>query len=139
MVTNQDGLGSPSFPEENFYPVHDLVVKTFANEGVEFAAEHIDRSFPQDNSPNRKPRTGLLQKYFSEDYDLAGSYVIGDRMTDMELARNLGAQGIFINSQRSYFGQVFPTYTKRACCKDTPLIIVVFDYIKIPQVIIHIT
>ena len=100
MVTNQDGLGTSSFPEKDFYPVHEFIVKTFANEGVIFAAEHIDRSFPEDNSPDRKPRTGLLKKYFSKDYDLAGSYVLGDRLTDMELAKNLGSRGIFLNNNK---------------------------------------
>ena len=86
MVTNQDGLGTPSFPEEDFHPVHNFIVQTFANEGVVFDKQFIDPSFPEDNSPDRKPRTGLLQGYFSEEYDLGGSFVIGDRMTDIELA-----------------------------------------------------
>lgn len=103
MVTNQDGLGTASYPEEDFYPTHDFMLKTFANEGVVFEQQFIDRSFPADNSPDRKPRTGLLMQYFSEDYDLAGSFVIGDRMTDMELAKNLGARGIFINN-KTYLG-----------------------------------
>ena len=103
MVTNQDGLGTPSFPEEDFHPVHNFIVQTFANEGVVFDKQFIDPSFPEDNSPDRKPRTGLLQGYFSEEYDLGGSFVIGDRMTDIELAKNLGARGIFINNS-SYLG-----------------------------------
>jgi imidazoleglycerol-phosphate dehydratase/histidinol-phosphatase len=110
MVTNQDGLGTESFPEETFHPVHDLIVKTFANEGVVFDQQFIDRSFPEDNSPDRKPRTGLLQGYFSDDYDLANSLVIGDRMTDIELAKNLGAKGVFINNSRS-LGQAELTTT----------------------------
>ena len=99
MVTNQDGLGTEAFPEESFHPVHDFIVKTFANEGVVFSKQYIDRSFPKDNSPDRKPRTGLLQGYFSDDYDLTNSFVIGDRFTDIELAKNLGAKGIFINNE----------------------------------------
>ena len=98
MVTNQDGLGTEAFPEETFHPVHNLIIKTFANEGVVFDRQLIDRSFPEDNSPNRKPRTGLLQGYFSDAYDLENSFVIGDRLTDIELAKNLGALGIFINN-----------------------------------------
>jgi imidazoleglycerol-phosphate dehydratase/histidinol-phosphatase len=98
LVTNQDGLGTSSFPEEQFYPVHNFIMKTFENEGVSFDKEFIDRSFARDNSPNRKPQTGLLGDYFSEKYDLQNSYVIGDRMTDMELAKNLKAQGIYINN-----------------------------------------
>lgn len=97
MVTNQDGLGTSSFPEDTFWPVHNLMLKTLAGEGVVFDDILIDRSFPEDNSPNRKPRTGMLGKYLSDEYDLANSYVIGDRLTDMELARNLGAKGIWLH------------------------------------------
>ena len=104
MVTNQDGLGTEAFPEETFYPAHDFMVRTFANEGVVFARQLIDRSFPEENSPDRKPRTGMFGDYMNGDYDLGASFVIGDRMTDIELARNLGARGIFINNQ-SYLGQ----------------------------------
>lgn len=104
MVTNQDGLGTEAFPEDTFYPVHDFMVRTFANEGVVFERQLIDRSFPEENSPDRKPRTGMFGDYLNGDYDLEGSFVIGDRMTDIELAKNLGARGIFINNQ-SYLGQ----------------------------------
>lgn len=97
MVTNQDGLGTSSFPEDTFWPVHNLMLKTLAGEGVVFDDILIDRSFPEENSPNRKPRTGMLGKYLSDEYDLANSYVIGDRLTDMELARNLGAKGIWLH------------------------------------------
>ena len=96
MVTNQDGLGTPSFPEETFWPAHNLLMKTLEGEGIVFDEVCIDRSFPEENSPNRKPRTGMLEKYFGDEYDLAGSYVIGDRLTDMELAKNLGAKGIWL-------------------------------------------
>ncbi|MGI9530762.1 bifunctional histidinol-phosphatase/imidazoleglycerol-phosphate dehydratase HisB [Lutimonas sp.] len=99
MITNQDGLGTESFPEDTFYPVHHFILDTFANEGVVFDKEFIDRSFPADNSPDRKPATGLLTAYFEDDYDLANSYVIGDRMTDMELAKNLKSKGIYINNE----------------------------------------
>ena len=97
MITNQDGLGTSSFPENSFWPVHNLVIDTFKNEGVEFSDIIIDRTFAKDNSPTRKPNTGLLTKYFSDEYDLKNSFVIGDRLTDIELAKNLGAKGIFIN------------------------------------------
>lgn len=97
MVTNQDGLGTSSFPEDTFWPVHNLMLKTLAGEGVVFDDILIDRSFPEENSPNRKPQTGMLGKYLSGEYDLANSYVIGDRLTDMELARNLGAKGIWLH------------------------------------------
>ncbi|MGS2741737.1 bifunctional histidinol-phosphatase/imidazoleglycerol-phosphate dehydratase HisB [Sinomicrobium sp. M5D2P17] len=99
MVTNQDGLGTDAFPEDTFWPVQDFILKSLENEGIVFDAIYIDRTFPHENSPNRKPKTGLLTKYFSEDYDLGNSYVIGDRLTDIELAKNLGSQGIFINNE----------------------------------------
>jgi imidazoleglycerol-phosphate dehydratase/histidinol-phosphatase len=99
MVTNQDGLGTSSFPEEKFYPVHNFIMKTFENEGVVFSAVHIDRSFPHENLPTRKPKTGMLNKYiYSDEYDLRNSFVIGDRPTDVELAINLGAKAIFIEN-----------------------------------------
>ncbi|MFD1061786.1 bifunctional histidinol-phosphatase/imidazoleglycerol-phosphate dehydratase HisB [Winogradskyella litorisediminis] len=97
MITNQDGLGTEVYPEDTFWPVHNFVLKTFQAEGVIFKEQFIDRTFAKDNAPTRKPNTGLLTKYFSDDYDLVNSYVIGDRLTDVELAKNLGAKGIFIN------------------------------------------
>ncbi|WP_396152411.1 bifunctional histidinol-phosphatase/imidazoleglycerol-phosphate dehydratase HisB [Flavobacterium sp.] len=97
MVTNQDGLGTASFPEETFWPVHNFILKTFENEGVTFSEVLIDKTFPHENAPTRKPGIGLLQKYFSADYDLENSFVIGDRLTDVELAKNLGSKAIFIN------------------------------------------
>lgn len=97
MVTNQDGLGTASFPEDSFWLTHNFVLKCFENEGVTFENILIDKSFPADNAPTRKPRTGLLTQYLdNEKYDLANSYVIGDRLTDMELAKNLGAKGLYI-------------------------------------------
>lgn len=97
MVTNQDGLGTEAFPEATFWPAQQKIVDTFEGEGVVFSAIHIDRSFPEEQAPTRKPRTGLLTEYLAGAYDLANSYVIGDRLTDMALARNLGAQGIWLN------------------------------------------
>ena len=94
MVTNQDGLGTDSFPEETFWPAHNKMVDTFVGENVNFAAVHIDRHFPRDNSDTRKPGTGMLTRYFDASYDLANSYVIGDRLTDVQLAVNLGAKAI---------------------------------------------
>ncbi|MCH5327611.1 MAG: bifunctional histidinol-phosphatase/imidazoleglycerol-phosphate dehydratase HisB [Coprobacter sp.] len=98
MVTNQDGLGTASFPEETFWPAHNKMLKAFENEGVTFDDILIDRSFPEENLPTRKPGTGMLGRYLTGDYDLAGSFVIGDRLTDMQLARNLGCQGILLAS-----------------------------------------
>jgi imidazoleglycerol-phosphate dehydratase/histidinol-phosphatase len=97
MITNQDGLGTDVYPENTFWPVHNFVLKTFEAEGVVFKEQFIDRTFAKDNAPTRKPNTGLLTKYFSSNYDLANSFVIGDRLTDIELAKNLGSKGIFIN------------------------------------------
>ncbi|MDE6586954.1 MAG: bifunctional histidinol-phosphatase/imidazoleglycerol-phosphate dehydratase HisB [Paramuribaculum sp.] len=96
MVSNQDGLGTASFPEETFWPAHNMMLDTLRGEGVEFDDILIDRSFPQDNSPTRKPRTGMLRRYMDGSYNLGASFVIGDRLTDMELAVNLGAQGIMV-------------------------------------------
>ena len=84
MVTNQDGLGTSSFPEDTFWPVHNLILKTLEGEGVVFDDVLIDRSFPEEKSPNRKPGTGMLKKYLSGEYDLLQSYVIGDRLSDMQ-------------------------------------------------------
>lgn len=97
MVTNQDGLGTASFPEDTFWPAHNKMLKALEGEGIVFDDILIDRSFPEDNSPNRKPRTGMMGNYLSGEYDLANSYVIGDRLTDMELAVNLGAKGIWLH------------------------------------------
>jgi imidazoleglycerol-phosphate dehydratase/histidinol-phosphatase len=97
MITNQDGLGTDVYPENTFWPVHNFIMNTFENEGVVFEDVFIDKTFPHENANTRKPKTGLLTKYFSEDYDLKNSFVIGDRLTDVELAKNLGAKAIFIN------------------------------------------
>jgi len=102
MVTNQDGLGTDSHPEVNFWPVHNLVMKSFENEGVVFKEVLIDKTFPHENAPTRKPATGLLTKYINNpDYDLENSFVIGDRITDVELAKNLSAKAIFINKDEA--------------------------------------
>ncbi len=98
MVTNQDGLGTSSFPEDTFWPAHNKILHAFENEGIRFSEILIDRSFPQDKAPTRKPEIGLLSKYIYGNYDLANSYVIGDRETDLQLALNLGAKGIFIGT-----------------------------------------
>ena len=97
MVTNQDGLGTNSFPEDTFWPAQNKIINAFEKEGVVFSEVLIDNSFPHENAITRKPRTGLLTKYFSEDYDLENSFVLGDRITDMELAKNLGAKGIYLS------------------------------------------
>ncbi|MFK2820282.1 bifunctional histidinol-phosphatase/imidazoleglycerol-phosphate dehydratase HisB [Flavobacteriaceae sp. LMIT009] len=99
MVTNQDGLGTDSHPEEYFWPVHNFMVDTFKDQGIVFEEQFIDKTFASENASTRKPNTGLLTQYFSEDYDLSNSFVIGDRLTDVELAMNLGGKGIFINDE----------------------------------------
>jgi imidazoleglycerol-phosphate dehydratase/histidinol-phosphatase len=98
MVTNQDGLGTSSYPEDTFWPAHKKVMKAFENEGICFADVHIDKSFPHENKPTRKPGIGMLAKYFAGGYDLKNSYVIGDRITDVELAKNLGSKAVLINN-----------------------------------------
>ncbi|WP_452596646.1 bifunctional histidinol-phosphatase/imidazoleglycerol-phosphate dehydratase HisB [Pontimicrobium sp. MEBiC01747] len=99
MITNQDGLGTEVYPESTFWPVHNFIIKTFEAEGITFKEQFIDKTFARDNAPTRKPNTGLLTQYFSEVYDLANSFVIGDRLTDIELAKNLGSKGIYINDE----------------------------------------
>lgn len=101
MVTNQDGLGTSSFPEDTFWPVQNLIIQSFKNEGVAFSEFLIDKSFPEDNAPTRKPQTGLLSKYIYGDYDLENSFVIGDRATDIELATNLKAKGIYLGKENN--------------------------------------
>ena len=97
MITNQDGLGTINFPENTFWEVHNFIIKTYENEGVFFDKVFIDKTFPAENANTRKPRTGLLTEYFSQEFDLENSFVIGDRLTDVELAKNLGSKAIFIN------------------------------------------
>ncbi|MGV3589214.1 MAG: bifunctional histidinol-phosphatase/imidazoleglycerol-phosphate dehydratase HisB [Adhaeribacter sp.] len=96
MVTNQDGLGTSSYPEETFWPYQNKMLEILAGEGITFSNIHIDRSFEHENLPTRKPAIGMLEAYFAETYDLANSYVIGDRLTDIQLAENLGAKSIFL-------------------------------------------
>lgn len=110
MVTNQDGLGTTSFPEETFWPTQNFILKAFENEGVTFDEIFIDKSFPEDNAPTRKPRTGMLTKYFNNpEYDLENSFVIGDRITDVELAKNLGSKAIFIKNEENLGGNEIAT------------------------------
>ena len=110
MVSNQDGLGTASFPEETFWPAHNLMLKTLAGEGITFDDILIDPSMPEEQSPNRKPRLGMLGRYLTGEYDLANSYVIGDRLTDMELAYNLGAKGIWLHPHDEEAEQALASY-----------------------------
>lgn len=110
MVTNQDGLGTESFPEETFWPTQNFILKAFENEGITFNEIFIDRSFPEDNAPTRKPRTGMLTKYLNNsEYDLENSFVIGDRITDVELGKNLGSKAIFIKNEENLGGNEIGT------------------------------
>lgn len=101
MVSNQDGLGTDSFPTPTFVEPHQKMLQILKDEGIVFDAEHIDPSFPHENSPNRKPRTGMLTGYFKSEYDLENSLVLGDRATDVELAKNLGCKAIWINDKNN--------------------------------------
>ncbi|MEO9870701.1 histidinol-phosphatase [Ekhidna sp.] len=101
MVTNQDGLGTEAFPAHEFWPLHNFIIRLLETEGIHFDAVHIDEHFEKDNHPNRKPGTGMLKEYMEGDYDLPNSFVIGDRATDVQLARNLGSKSIYLSSSYS--------------------------------------
>jgi imidazoleglycerol-phosphate dehydratase / histidinol-phosphatase len=108
LVTNQDGLGTPAFPEDTFWPVQNRMMETFEQEGILFSDVLIDKSFESENLPTRKPGIGMLGKYLSGDYDVANSYVIGDRTTDIRLAANLGCQGIYLGPAEKWNNRVMP-------------------------------
>ena len=114
MVTNQDGLGTDFFPEEKFWPAHNMMLKILEGEGIKFEAIHIDRAFPEDNTLTRKPGTGMLTQYFSKEYDLKNSFVIGDRLTDIELAKNLGCKAICINTSKPVGEDLMPYLALKA-------------------------
>ena len=101
MVTNQDGLGTEAFPDHEFWPIHNFIMRLLESEGIHFEAVHIDEHFEKENHPNRKPGTGMLTSYMDGGYDLTNSYVIGDRATDVQLARNLGCKAIYLTSAYS--------------------------------------
>ena len=102
MITNQDGLGTEEFPEDTFWPVHNFIMKTLKNEGIHFEKIFIDRTFPHENNPTRKPGTALLTEYLNNDsYDIANSFVIGDRITDVLLAKNLGCKALYLKNNES--------------------------------------
>jgi len=106
MVTNQDGLGTPAFPDKSFWPIQNLLMKSLENEGIHFSGIHIDKSLPEEHSPNRKPGIGMLVGYLNnKEYDIPGSYVIGDRITDVQLARNLGCAAIWIKHDAALGGK----------------------------------
>ncbi len=129
MVTNQDGLGTASFPEADFHPPHQKMLETFENEGITFKEIVIDRTFEHDNAPTRKPRTGLLTHYMTGDYDLKNSFTIGDRATDVELAKNLGSKAIFFHSNESL---LTPKNLTKYCVLTTCDWEQIYNYLKNP-------
>ncbi|RVU03171.1 bifunctional histidinol-phosphatase/imidazoleglycerol-phosphate dehydratase HisB [Mucilaginibacter limnophilus] len=143
MVTNQDGLGTPVHPAEKFYPVHNFVLKTFENEGVKFSAVYIDKTFPADNAPTRKPGTGMLTQYFdTSKYDLANSFVIGDRKNDVLLAKNLGAKALWLNNHSNLGGKEFNDDTWQQEVKDTIALETtdwkdIYEYLKLGQRVVE--
>jgi imidazoleglycerol-phosphate dehydratase/histidinol-phosphatase len=131
IVTNQDGLGTNSFPEETFWPAHNKMLKTLEGEGVKFADIHIDKTTPAEKAPTRKPGTAMLTKYFSNEYDLKNSYVIGDRITDVEMAKNLGCKAILINCKKEIPTALLPYLVLNTKSWDA-----IFKFLKLPPRII---
>ena len=143
MVTNQDGLGTASFPEDTFWPVHNFVIKSLANECIHFSEVFIDRTFPKDNAPTRKPGTGMLTQYLNNPaYDIAQSFVIGDRVTDMQLAKNLGCRGIWLNNDTSLgaaeINNTIEELRKNVVVLETKNWKDIYEYLKLPpRVVLH--
>ena len=137
MVTNQDGLGTASFPEESFWPVQNFVMDNLANEAIHFSEVFIDKSFPADNAPTRKPATGMLTRYLNNpDYDVFNSFVIGDRITDMQLAKNLNCKGIWLNTDAtlgaSEIKDTIDDLKKETIMVETPSWETIYNYLKLP-------
>ncbi len=143
MVTNQDGLGTTIFPEDTFWPVHNLVMTSLENEAIHFTEVFIDKTFAKDNSPTRKPATGMLTKYLNiPAYDIANSFVIGDRITDMQLAKNLGCKGFWLNIDSSLgtseIKDTINELKKEVIVLETPHWEDIYNYLKLPpRKIIH--
>ena len=143
MVTNQDGLGTASFPEDTFWPVHNFILKSLANENIQFTDIFIDRTFSKDNAPTRKPGTAMLTKYLTDPvYDLANSFVIGDRITDMQLAKNIGCKGFRLNNDTSLgsaeINNAIDTLRKEVIVKETSNWEDIYNFLKLPaRKIIH--
>lgn len=143
LVTNQDGLGSESFPENSFWPLQQFVIKSFENEKVVFSKVFIDKSYPHENAPTRKPGTGMLLEYLNNpDYDIANSFVIGDRITDMQLAKNLGCKGIWLNLDEN-LGAAEINNSVAELKNDTIILSTpdwkdVYEFLKLPKrIILH--
>ncbi|MFT3678762.1 MAG: bifunctional histidinol-phosphatase/imidazoleglycerol-phosphate dehydratase HisB [Ferruginibacter sp.] len=143
MVTNQDGLGTAGFPEDTFWPVHNLVMKSLGNENIHFSEVFIDRTFPKDNAPTRKPGTGMLTKYLDNTaYDIAGSFVIGDRITDIQLSKNLGCKGFWLNNDAALgaaeINDTVEELRKDVIALETPHWKDIYEFLKLPpRRIIH--
>jgi len=135
MVTNQDGLGTEAFPEDTFWPLQNLVMKSLKGEGIHFSAVHIDRTFPKENAPTRKPGTGMLTQYLNNPaYDIANSYVIGDRITDVQLAKNLGCKAIWLNNDPNLgAGEINDQVTalRPVISLETTLWSAIYEYLKL--------
>ena len=138
MVTNQDGLGTECFPEEDFWPTHHFLLKCFENEGVKFHDVLIDKSFPADNAPTRKPRTGLLTAYLDDSkYDRFRSFVIGDRLTDMELAKNLGSKGLFLAQDDTLGADEVVGEVESSIALKTTSWKAIYDFLKLEQRVVR--
>lgn len=141
MVTNQDGLGTAQFPEDTFWPVHNFVMKSLEAEDIHFEAVYIDKTFPAENAPTRKPGIGMLVDYLNNpDYDIANSYVIGDRITDVQLAKNLGCKAIWIKEDVNLGGaeiQDSVAALQETIALETLSWQVIYDFLKLDQRIIH--
>jgi imidazoleglycerol-phosphate dehydratase / histidinol-phosphatase len=143
MVTNQDGLGTVSFPEESFWPVHHLVMTSLVNENIHFSKVLIDKTYPEDNAPTRKPGTGMLLGYLNNpDYDIANSFVIGDRITDIQLAKNLGCKGFWLNMDASLgaaeISDAVDSLRKDTIVLESPHWKDIYEYLKLPpRKIVH--
>ncbi|MEO7766553.1 MAG: histidinol-phosphatase, partial [Ferruginibacter sp.] len=143
MVTNQDGLGTPSFPDDTFWPVHNFVIKSLANEQIHFSEVFIDRTFAKDNIPTRKPGTGMLTKYLTDPvYDLAHSFVIGDRITDMQLAKNLGCKGFWLNNDTglgaSEISGTIDELRQHVIIMESPDWKNIYEFLKLPpRIVLH--
>jgi len=143
MVTNQDGLGTAGFPEETFWPVQTLVMTSLQNEAIDFSEVCIDRTFPEQHAPTRKPGTGMLTKYLNNaSYDIVNSFVIGDRITDMQLAKNLGCKGFWLNIDESLgaseIKDTIAELKKDVIVLETPHWADIYEYLKLPpRKIVH--
>ena len=141
MVTNQDGLGTPSFPEDTFWPVHNVVINSLQNEAINFSDVFIDRTFPAEQAPTRKPGTGMLTKYLhNPDYDLVNSFVIGDRVTDMQLAKNIGCKGFWLNNDSTLgaaeVNSTLEDLRKNVIVLESPNWQDIYNYLKLPPRIV---